>query len=81
MNTDGKNKKNMGKILIIVGAILLLSGILLTFFPVLFKWFGKLPGDIYIKKENFVFFAPITSMLLLSLLFSLFLGILNRFLK
>ncbi len=71
MNTDGNNKNPMGKTLIIIGTVLLLLGVLITYFPFLFKWFGKLPGDIYIKKENFVFYAPITSMLLLSILLSL----------
>jgi len=44
----------------------------------LFEWFGKLPGDLRYEGEHFVFFAPITSMLLISLVLSLLLWIFNR---
>ena len=59
----GKLMINLGIILIFVGGVILLLGKL--------PFFGKLPGDIYIKKENFSFYAPIGTMLFLSLLLSL----------
>ena len=37
-----------------------------------------LPGDIIIQKENFSFYFPITSSILLSVIFSLFFYLLNR---
>ncbi len=63
---------SLGKIMIIVGVIILTIGILLYFFPNKLQWFGRLPGDIVIKKPNFTFYFPVTSMVLASLLLSLF---------
>ncbi len=60
----------IGKYILIIGAILLIIGLILYFFGSKFSWFGNLPGDIHIKREQFVFYAPITSMILLSLFLS-----------
>jgi uncharacterized protein HemY len=57
-----------GKILILLGIFFLLIGLL---FSGKIPYFGKLPGDIYIKRENFTFFFPITSFLILSFVLSL----------
>jgi len=59
----GKLIINLGIILIFVGVIILLLGKL--------PFVGKLPGDIYIKGKNFSFYAPVGTMLLLSLILSL----------
>jgi len=67
----------MGKILIILGVILIISGILYYLFGNIFSWFGHLPGDIRIEKENFTFYAPITSGIVVSIIFSLILWIIN----
>ncbi len=60
----------LGKILIGLGAGLIVIGLVFTFIgkPI---GFWKLPGDILIKKENFTFYFPLTSCLFLSLLLSL----------
>jgi hypothetical protein len=57
----------MGKVLAILGAVLLTLGLVLHFWPGAFGWFGKLPGDIRIEKGKGVVFIPLTSMILLSL--------------
>jgi hypothetical protein len=63
-------------VLIVIGAALLVVGVLLRFFPGLFSWFGNLPGDIRYEGENTTVFIPITSMLVVSVvatvLFNLF---------
>ncbi|MEE9288544.1 MAG: DUF2905 domain-containing protein [Bacteroidota bacterium] len=59
-----------GKMLILVGAVLLGVGILLTFFDK-FPFLGKLPGDIHIKRENFQLYFPITTSVIISVLLSL----------
>lgn len=41
-------------------------------------WLGRLPGDIRIERDNFRFYAPITTMLLLSLLASLVLRLIRH---
>ncbi|MEQ8623352.1 MAG: DUF2905 domain-containing protein [Vicingaceae bacterium] len=62
--------QNLGKYLILGGLLLAVLGVLLYFFGAKFSWFGKLPGDIAIKKENFSFYMPITSMILISIAIS-----------
>jgi H+/Cl- antiporter ClcA len=59
---------NPGKILIIIGIILVVAGIIIHFAGDKLHWLGHLPGDIRIEKENFRFYFPITTMILLSLL-------------
>ncbi len=67
MNEIGKLLIFMGLILVVVGALLLLFGKVLPL--------GKLPGDIYIKKDNFTVYIPITSAILLSVLLTLLLNL------
>lgn len=59
-----------GKTLMIVGSLLLLVGALLTFGGKL-PWVGRLPGDIFIQRDNFTFYFPLATSLLLSVLLSL----------
>jgi hypothetical protein len=66
---------SLGKILIIVGAVIAGIGLVLILGEKI-PWIGKLPGDIYIKRERFSLYFPIVTCiiisLLLTLLFSLF---------
>ena len=68
----------MTKLLIVLGILLVLAGLALGYAPWLFSWFGKLPGDIRIERENGVFFFPITSMLVISIVASLILSLFFR---
>lgn len=62
--------------LIIVGLALVAIGLL---WPWLGKLpFGRLPGDIAVRREQFSLFVPITSMIALSLLLSLILWLFRR---
>ncbi|HVS93304.1 MAG TPA: DUF2905 domain-containing protein [Mucilaginibacter sp.] len=58
----------VGKYLILIGAAILVLGIIIYFFGGNFKWLGHLPGDIRIELENFRFYFPITTLLLINLL-------------
>jgi hypothetical protein len=58
----------LGKLILIIGLMLAGIGILLLIFPKMFSWFGQLPGDIRIVKENSRVYIPITSMILISIL-------------
>jgi DUF2905 family protein len=61
----------MQKLLISLGLILLLLGVA---WPLLSKLpFGRLPGDIYIERENFSFYFPLMTGLLVSVVLSLIL--------
>jgi hypothetical protein len=62
--------QELGKILMLVGAVLLAAGAVLYFLKGI-PFLGKLPGDILIKKENFTFYFPLATSLLLSLLLTL----------
>ena len=68
----------MARVLIIVGILLVIIGISLSYAPWLFNWFGKLPGDIRIERENGVFYFPITSMLIISAILSLIVSLFFR---
>jgi len=63
--------QDLGKILILMGIILLVIGAALYFLKGI-PFFGKLPGDILIQKKNFTFYFPLVTSLLLSLVLSLF---------
>ncbi len=59
----------MGKSLIIIGVILVVAGIFLTFGGGLPR-IGRLPGDIIIQKKNFTFYFPIVTCILISIVLS-----------
>ena len=61
--------QNIGKSLIVMGLILAAVGLLLTFSGKI-PFLGKLPGDIRIERENFTFFFPLGTCLLVSILIS-----------
>ncbi len=69
---------DIGKYLIIIGIILIVLGLVLYFTGNRLSWFGHLPGDIRIEKENVKFYFPITSLIILSLFMSLFLYLLRK---
>ena len=71
------NLENFGKIILIFGFVLIIIGGIFIIFGRI-PFFGKLPGDIYIKKENFVFYFPITTAILISLILTLILNIIGK---
>lgn len=68
----------LGKILIIIGIILVVAGIVIYFACDRLNWIGRLPGDIRIEKENTRIYFPITTMILLSALLSLIMWIIRK---
>ena len=72
--------QSLGKYLIVFGGIILIAGIILTFFPKL-NFFGKLPGDIFVKKENYSFYFPVVTSIVISILLTLIFWIINYFSK
>ena len=69
----------MARWLMLIGALLLIFGVILHFAPGLLNWFGKLPGDININTERSRIFIPITSMVIVSLVLTIFINLLKRF--
>jgi hypothetical protein len=72
--------QNTGKYIIGFGAIIIIVGLLIYFFHDKLHWIGRLPGDIRVEKENFRFYFPITTMILISLLVTLIVNIIKRIL-
>ena len=68
----------MARWLMIMGALLLVVGALLQFAPWLLNWFGKLPGDIRIETQQGKILIPITSMLIISVVLTIFLNLFKR---
>lgn len=62
--------QSAGKILLLTGLCLCIAGVIVLIAGNKISWFGNLPGDIKIKRENFNIYIPVTSMLLVSLVLS-----------
>ncbi len=67
----------MGKWLIILGVVCIISGLLYSYSNKI-PLPGKLPGDIVIEKENFRLYFPVTTSILIIILLSLILYLINR---
>lgn len=68
-----------GKYFIIFGIIFVILGAILYLFGNQLNWFGKLPGDIRIEKENFRFYFPITTMILMSVILTIIINLIRKF--
>ena len=60
----------LGRFLVVFGLILAGVGLLLMLAPKV-PWLGRLPGDIIIRRENFTFYFPLVTCLLVSAVLSL----------
>jgi hypothetical protein len=69
----------MGKILVLIGAVTAAVGLILILVgktPL-----GRLPGDIFVRRENFTFAFPLGTCILISLVLSLIFWLINHFRK
>jgi hypothetical protein len=66
----------MARFLILVGIVLVMLGLLWPY--VLRLGLGRLPGDIVIERENFTFYVPLATCILVSLLLSGVFWLFNR---
>jgi len=67
----------LGRMLMVLGAILLAAGGLITLAGKI-PGLGKLPGDIVIQRGNFNFYFPLTTSILLSIILTLVFALLGR---
>ncbi|MBI3291863.1 MAG: DUF2905 domain-containing protein [Elusimicrobia bacterium] len=67
----------LGKWLIGLGGLLILAGLVL-FLGLKIPFLGRLPGDIYIKREHLTFYFPIVTCLVVSVILSLLLWFFSR---
>jgi uncharacterized membrane protein len=68
--------RDVGRLLLIAGAVLVLAGLVMTLLGRM--GIGKLPGDILIRRENFTFYFPIVTSIVLSVLLSLLVWLFRR---
>ena len=78
--------KEVGKFILLTGFILIAIGgifLLASFIPDILPGvkLKKLPGDILIKKDNFVFFFPLATSILISIILTIILNLLVRILR
>ncbi len=66
-----------GKMLVIFGIVLVGLGLILLYGAKI-PWLGKLPGDITIKRENFTFYFPLATSIILSIILTILLSLFRR---
>ena len=72
--------QNTGKYIIFIGIAVIVIGVLIYFLHDKLHWIGRLPGDIRIEKENSGFYFPIVTMFLLSLVLTIIINLIKKFL-
>ncbi|HME74654.1 MAG TPA: DUF2905 domain-containing protein [Mycobacterium sp.] len=65
--------RNVGPLIVMAGIVIAVVGILV--WAGAFSWFGHLPGDIRIERDNVRVYIPVVSMLLISVALSLLLTV------
>jgi len=63
--------------LIIAGVILIVTGVVVGLVPKI-TFIGRLPGDLYFRKDNVSFYFPITTSIIISLVLSLLFYLIGR---
>ena len=66
----------MAKNLVFIGILLILAGVLWPWLKTL--PFGRLPGDIFIQRENFRFYFPLTTSIIVSLILTVLFWLFKR---
>ena len=69
--------RQIGVFVVIAGVLLIGLGVLI--YSGAMRWFGKLPGDLRYQSDHVQVYAPIVSMLIISLVLSLLFYFLKRF--
>lgn len=69
--------RDLGRMLIGFGLAIVTIGVVLTFADAI-PWLGRLPGDIYIRRENLKVYIPLTTSLVVSVLLTLLFYLFRR---
>jgi heme/copper-type cytochrome/quinol oxidase subunit 2 len=70
----------LGKFLLVMGLLLVVLGGVLIFVDKI-PFLGRLPGDIRIERENFRFYFPLTTSILISIVVTVILWLISHFRK
>jgi hypothetical protein len=68
-----------GRTLIILGIVIVVIGVLVSLGDRLPIRFGRLPGDIEIRGKNSVFYFPLATSILLSVILTIVMWLFSRF--
>ena len=69
---------NLAKLLIVIGAVLVVAGLAVTLLARTNLPLGRLPGDIVYRGKNTTFYFPLATSLLVSVVLSLVLYVVSR---
>jgi len=69
--------ESLGKMLILFGIVAIVIGAVFVLFGKV-PWIGRLPGDIVVRRENFTFYFPVVTMLLLSIILTIIFNLIGR---
>jgi hypothetical protein len=72
------SSRSAGLTLVLAGAGIIVIGLLV--WAGAFSWFGRLPGDIRIERDTIHVYIPLVSMLVVSVVLTLLLNLISRFL-
>jgi len=70
---------SLGKLLVLLGAVIFISGVALILFSRTHIALGRLPGDIIYRGKHATFYFPLATSILLSIVLSLLLYVIGRF--
>jgi hypothetical protein len=68
---------DVGRLLVLLGLLIVVVGVVLMLVGRV-PWLGRLPGDIHIQRDNWTFYFPLGTSILLSLVLSLLLWLFGR---
>lgn len=68
---------DLGRTLMLVGGLLVLLGALFTFGGKL-PWLGRLPGDVVIERQNYSFYFPLMTSIIISVILSILLMLFRK---
>jgi Protein of unknown function (DUF2905) len=74
MRELGKVLVGFGLLMIGLGVLLFIAGNLSGRVP----WLGRLPGDIYVQRDNWRFYFPLTTSILISIVLTLIFSLFGR---
>ena len=70
--------QQFGRMLMVMGGVIVVIGLLMTLGPRLPFRIGRLPLDFHIQRDNFSFYFPLGTSILVSIVLTLVFGLLNR---
>jgi hypothetical protein len=69
--------RQLGGVIVLAGIVVVVVGLLVMSGGL--SWFGRLPGDIRVERENARLYVPITSMVIVSVVLSAILYVVRRY--